>query len=76
MASIQTVNLLRSIWKSDVIPLLEADLLRCQAALIKADSIDDIRRLQGRANALLSMLRLPEHLAAELTEETNGKLDS
>ena len=72
MATLQTVMLLRNIWAAEVIPLLDADLERVKLALIHAETLDAVRALQGRATALISMVRLPEHLAAQLTEETNG----
>jgi len=69
MPSPQTVTMLRSIWASAVIPYIDADLQRVYRAMLDAETTDQWRALQGRGKALLGLLKLPEHMAAELTEE-------
>lgn len=74
MITAQTVTFLRGVWASDITPILEANLHQVHLALVQAETIDQVRMLQGKAKAYLAMLKLPEALAAQLDrdEDTNG----
>lgn len=64
-----TVAQLKIIWRATVIEYVEAHLDQVYKALVKAKDLDDIRVLQGKANALQALLRFPEDLEARLLDE-------
>lgn len=66
-----TVQTLRTVW-ADVQPVLMADLDRINQAMAKADKVETWRTLQGQANAIRKMIRLPEELEQLREDKKDG----
>ena len=70
----QTLAVMRQHWEA-YRPFLDAQFERLCLSLVAAESIEQIRILQGRARENRALVKLPDHLAAQLAEtqaEENG----
>ena len=67
-----TVDLLRAAWTQGVQEVLDRNIEIEMTALVKAESIDTVRALQGKIRAYQAMRTFPEYVSNFVEEPSNG----